>query len=151
VDGCGVVTFALPVYAMAAGFARFAAQARRGEGAVARVVGAMLRHPQLVGGSGRLCTRVMEVARGRILVKVGAEGVYCGAIPGAELGIALKVHDGAVRAAEPALVAVLQALGLLTEDAVSELGRWVEPVVQNTREEVVGRIRARLELVPAHE
>lgn len=146
VDGCGVATFSLPVFAMAAGFARFAAHARRGTTAAATVLGAMARHPHLVGGTERLCTELMRAARGRIVAKVGAEGVYCAAVPGAELGIALKVHDGATRAAEPALLAVLRALGLLEEEELGALARWAEPMIRNTREETVGRIAARVSL-----
>jgi L-asparaginase II len=151
VDGCGVATFALPLFALAAGFARLAAAARRGTGGAAQVLGAMTRHPHLVGGTGRLCTQLMQSAGGRMIVKVGAEGVYCAAVPGAELGIALKVHDGAKRAAEPALIAVLQALGLLSDDAVVELSRWGEPLLRNTRDEAVGWIRARVRLATAHD
>jgi L-asparaginase II len=75
----------------------------------------MTRFPELVGGTGRLCTELMRVGGGRIFAKVGAEGVYCAGAPGAELGIALKVEDGARRAAEPALLAVLRLLGLLDD------------------------------------
>jgi len=123
VDGCGVVTFALPLFALARGFARLAAEARRGGTGSAIVLQAMVMHPFLVGGSERLCTELMQAAAGRIVVKVGAEGVYCAAVPGAELGIALKVHDGATRAAEPALLAVLQALGVIGGDDLAWLGR----------------------------
>jgi L-asparaginase II len=150
VDGCGVPTFSLPISAFATGFARFGAHARGGMGGAKHIVAAMLRHPFLVAGTDRLCTRLMEVAGGRIIAKTGAEGVYTAAVPGAELGLALKVHDGATRASEPALIAVLAALGLLGEDAVAELGRWAEPVLRNTRDEAVGKITARVELVAAH-
>lgn len=146
VDGCGVSTFALPLHALARGFARLAAEARRGSPGPSRVVGAMLRHPYLVGGTQRLCTALMECADERIFAKVGAEGVYCAGVPGAELGIALKVHDGATRAAEPALIAVLRGLGLLSAEQEAELSRWASPDVLNTREERVGGVRCRLRL-----
>ena len=55
----------------------------------------------------------MRVTHGRVFAKVGAEGVYCAGVPGAELGVALKVEDGATRAAEPALIATLKALAIL--------------------------------------
>jgi L-asparaginase II len=146
VDGCGVVTFALPLSRWAAAFARFAAAARRADGGAPDVLGAMVRHPEYVAGSDRLCTQLMRVAGGRIAVKLGAEGVYCAAVPGAELGIAIKVADGARRAVEPALVAVLRNLGLLSGDEVAELERFAEPDVHNTRGERVGAIRARVDL-----
>ncbi|MBI4408480.1 MAG: asparaginase [Gemmatimonadetes bacterium] len=148
VDGCGVVTFGLPLAALAGAFARLSAAARGGERAPATVVQAMVRHPEYVGGTDRLCTELMRVVGGRIFTKVGAEGVYCAGVPGAELGVALKVEDGSKRAAEPALLAVLRALGLLLEDELARLSRYAEPDVINTRGEAVGRIRATVELEP---
>jgi L-asparaginase II len=151
VDGCGVVTFALPIDRLAGAFARFAAAARRGEDAPARIVQAMVRNPEYVAGTDRLCTELMRVARGRIFAKVGAEGVYCAGVPGAELGIALKVEDGAVRAAEPALIATMKALAVLSDDEVADLARFAEPDIMNTRGEKVGVLRARIRLEAHHE
>lgn len=150
VDGCGVITYALPIEGMARAFAAFASAARRGDGAPARVVQAMVRNPEYVAGTDRLCTALMRVAHGRIFAKVGAEGVYCAGVPGAELGIALKVEDGATRAAEPALIATLQALAVLSDDEVAELASFAEPDITNTREERVGTLRARVRLEAHH-
>ncbi|HUH12048.1 MAG TPA: asparaginase [Longimicrobiales bacterium] len=146
VDGCGVLTFGLPLQRLAGAMARFAAAARRPEGGAGTLVRAMADHPEYVGGSERLCTELMRAVGGRLFAKVGAEGVYCAASPGAELGIALKVEDGARRAAEPALVAVLGALGLLSEQEQERLERWGRPALRNTRGEVVGRLRPRVAL-----
>lgn len=149
IDGCGVPTFALPLSALAAAFARIAAGARGGDRGPAQVVEAMVRNPEYVAGTGRMCTDLMRVAAGRIFVKVGAEGVYCAGVPGAELGIALKVHDGATRASEPALLAVLAALNVLTPEELGALDPYVRPIVLNTRGEAVGDIRALIELEAA--
>lgn len=146
IDGCGVATFALPLSRLAFAFAAFAGAARRGEAGPARVVDAMTQHPEFVAGTDRLCTDLMRVARGRIFAKVGAEGVYLAGIPGAELGIALKIEDGATRAVEPALIATLRVLGLLTDEEVAQLSRYAEPDVMNTRNERVGKIRANIKL-----
>jgi L-asparaginase II len=90
----------------------------------------------------------MSVAGGRIFAKVGAEGVYCAGIPGAELGVALKVEDGAMRAAEPALLATLRVLDVLSADEIAQLADFAEPDVLNTRGERVGEVRAIVSLVP---
>ena len=148
VDGCGVVTFAAPLTKFAFAFARLASAARRGETAAAGIVNAMTRNPDYVGGTGRLCTELMRVAGGRIVAKVGAEGVYMAGIPGAELGIALKVEDGAHRAAEPALIGVLCKLSLLSDEERAQLDAYAEPVIRNTRNEVVGGLRASMWLEP---
>jgi L-asparaginase II len=147
-DGCGIPTFALPLQRLAAAFAGFGAAARRGVIGPARIVQALVRNPEYVAGTDRLCTDLMRVAGGRIFAKVGAEGVYLAGIPGAELGIALKVTDGATRASEPALLATLKALGLLTDDELGRLARYAEPDVLNTRGERVGTIRAHIRLEP---
>ncbi|MBW3535058.1 MAG: asparaginase [Gemmatimonadetes bacterium] len=146
VDGCGVLTFAAPLAAMAAAFARLGAAAADGRPGPAAVVSAMTGHPFMVAGSGRLCTDLMEAAGGSVLVKAGAEGVYCAAVPGRGLGVALKVEDGARRAQDPALVAVLEAIGAVDEAVLATLARHRTPAVRNTRGEVVGGLRAEVSL-----
>jgi L-asparaginase II len=150
-DGCGVVSFALPLHRMALGYARLARAARAGEREPTYVVGAMTTYPEMVAGEGRLCSELMLAAHGRVFAKIGAEGVYCVGIPGAELGIALKVEDGAQRAVGPAILSVLRQLDLISEDDLGVLYRHAYPQVVNTRGEPVGELRARIELdAPAH-
>jgi L-asparaginase II len=144
VDGCGVVTFAVPLRQLARAFATLAAAT--GAGAAGQIVHAMRQHPDLVAGTGRLCTALGAASKGRVIAKVGAEGVYCAAIPEMGLGAALKVEDGATRAAGPALLAVLRALGALGDEHAALLSDWREPEVRNTRGEVVGKVRAEIEL-----
>ncbi|HYJ80986.1 MAG TPA: asparaginase [Longimicrobiaceae bacterium] len=145
-DGCGVVCFALPLRHMALAFAGLAAGARRGEGSAAAVVAAMTAHPEMVAGEGRICTDLTRRAAGRLFAKVGAEGVYCVGVPGAELGIAIKVEDGAARAVAPAIVALLRELDLISEDDFGALHAHVYPDLFDTRGEVVGQLRPRVVL-----
>ena len=142
VDGCTVVCFGLPLNGMAAAYARFGASQ---EPAAVRLREAMMAHPHLVAGTGRFCTELMSAYPGKIVAKVGAEGVYSAAIPGLGVGIALKVEDGDSRAAPVALYAVLcQLLPVLGVD-VAPLGelasRGTVPTL-NTRGEVTGALRA---------
>ncbi len=102
----------------------------------------MARHPD-VAGSDRLCTEVMRVTGGRVFVKVGAEGYYCAGAPDARLGIAVKVEDGAKRAADVVLVRVLLDLNLVRGAESSVLACFAAPPVLNTRGEHVGRIEVR--------
>ena len=141
VDGCGVVTFALPLTALAGAFARLAEAAARGESGAERVLRVMRAHPFLVGGSDRLCTRLMEVTEGRLVAKVGAEGVYGAVAVDQQLGIALKARDGARRAAEVSLLGILEAMELIRPEELQELGKWARPELKNTRDERVGGIR----------
>ena len=132
VDGCTVVCFALPLSAMATAWCRLGTSTERAPTALRE---AMAAHPHLVAGTGRLCTDVMVETKGEALVKVGAEGVYCAALPRLGLGVALKVHDGHGPSAAVALLAVLRRL----------LGRAVLPArasvpVVNTRGAQVGSL-----------
>ena len=149
VDGCGVVCYAVPLSRMALAYASLAAAARRGERAPATVVEAMAAHPEMVAGEGRICTAISRVTEGRVFAKMGAEGVYCVGVPGAELGIALKVEDGSMRAIAPAVAGVLRELDLISEDDFGALHGYVFREVSNTRGDVTGEVRPSICLHPA--
>lgn len=149
VDGCGVVCFAMPLRQMARAYASFAAAARRGERGPATVLEAMTAHPEMVAGEGRICTELLRLTEGRLIPKLGAEGVYCVGVPGAELGIAIKVEDGNQRAVAPAVAGVLRELDLISEDDFGALHRHVYREISNTRGEVTGETRPAIRLAPA--
>ncbi|MGH7547549.1 MAG: asparaginase [Gemmatimonadales bacterium] len=153
VDGCGVVCYGLRLGNMALAYARLGSGERgavpsgadRGSGSHrqeplpaprSRIVEAMLRHPELVAGEGRPCTEMMRAHPGRVITKVGAEGVYCALLTTKGLGVALKVADGHGVAAALALAAVLDELGLRPRPA----SLAARPNV-NTRGETVGELR----------
>ena len=73
----------------------------------------------------------MRAAPGRIFVKIGAEGVYCAAVPELGLGIALKCDDGQGRAAEVAVAAVLSKLFAGDGGVQAALADFVRPVMKN--------------------
>jgi L-asparaginase II len=128
VDGCGVLTFALPLERMARMFGRL----EQLEGGPA-VAAAMRAHPDLIRGPLGADTMLMRELDGWT-AKGGAEGLFCAAGPGG-LALALKVEDGAYRAVRPAVAELLRRLGFET----GELG--VVPV-ENSRGEVVGELVA---------
>jgi L-asparaginase II len=132
VDGCGVVTFALPLERMAHAFGRLP----RLEGGD-RVAAAMRSHPELIRGPQATDTRVMKALPGWI-AKGGAEGLLCAASPEG-LGVALKAEDGNGRALGPAAAAFLARL-----DLDLDLGDLAVVAVENSRGERVGEIRAAL-------
>ena len=142
VDGCAAPNFALPLSAFARTLARLAAPqtlaSQRGN-AARRIVRAMIAHPELVSGTGHTCAVLMRSARGRAAVKNGAEGYYAGIVPEAGLGIALKIDDGAGRASETAIAAVLDKLGLLGDDAAARA--ILNAPVTNSRNATVGERR----------
>ena len=140
VDGCGVVEFALPLDAMARAYARLADDARRSIEVPSRIVHAMQTRPFLVGGSDRFDSALIEASEGRVISKIGAEGVHSVAIIDDGIGIAIKVEDGAQRAQFPAVLRVLQHFGALPLDLPPRLAEFMPRLLRNTRGEVVGEV-----------
>ncbi len=141
VDGCGVVAVGLPLSALALAFARLGAAAERGEEAPARVLSAIAAHPFLFGGTDRFDTVLIEESKGRIISKVGAEGVHAVTIPAAGIALAVKVEDGATRAQHPVVLRLLQLLGFLSDALSPRLAAFARTPIINTRHEIVGDVR----------
>jgi L-asparaginase II len=144
IDGCSVPTWAIPLRNLALGFARFGSGAgldATRAAACRRIIAAVRAHPFMVAGSNRFCTRVMERVP-RAFVKGGAEGVYCGVVPHAGLGIALKCDDGAHRASETAMAALLASLPVWTETERQSLGTFAATDLSNWRKTRVGDVHA---------
>jgi L-asparaginase II len=99
-----------------------------------------MAEPFHVAGTGRMDTRLMETGEGRIFAKTGAEGVYCAALPELGLGIALKCDDGAGRAAEVAVCAVIARL-LENDDLAAKVAELSSPVLKNWNGIEVGKLR----------
>ena len=142
VDGCTAVCFGLPLSAMARAYAALGAGASPG---LATLRDAMLARPDLVAGTGRSCTDIMNAVPGKVIVKLGADGVYCGTLVGTGLGFALKVEDGDMKALPVALLAVLDQLA----EHLGWSERWSALVpqhgafeIKNTRKVVTGRVYA---------
>ncbi|MGB8508646.1 MAG: asparaginase [Pyrinomonadaceae bacterium] len=157
VDGCGVPVFGLTVRAMALMYARLVATPAGFSGEIrsgcARLVAAMGAHPELVGGTTeRFDTEVMRATGGRVLSKVGAEGVYtAGVLPCAEwptgLGLAFKVEDGEDRRARPTVaIESLRQLGVLHGKALAALAPYAQFTIRNHRGDEVGEVRASFDL-----
>jgi len=139
-DGCSIPTYRIQLGRLAAGFARFGTGLDLPQGfadAARRLREAVAANPSMLAGTGRFDTVVTEALGAAAFVKVGAEGVYCGALPTLGLGFALKCDDGAARAAEAATAALLRHF--LGQHAV--LDRLAAPALTNWNGLEVGRIR----------
>ena len=149
-DGCSIPTYAIPLRHLAHAFARVGTGVGLSPGhatAARRLRGAVAKHPFMVGGTGRFDTRVMERLGERVFCKVGAEAVFCAALPERGVGVAIKVDDGnTARAAEVAMAAVIEAFVAL-DDGEAELLRSLSDVtLRNWNGIEVGALRARDEL-----
>ncbi len=115
VDGCGIPVIGISLGNLALAMARLADpydQPEARQAACARIRGAMAAEPFMVSGTAGFATRVMAKTQGSALIKGGAQGFYCGALPELGLGIALKVDDGAGRAAEVVMAGLLARFGI---------------------------------------
>lgn len=148
VDGCSAPNFATSLKGLARGMACFAAAGEadaRGR-AMVRLREAMMRHPELVAGEGRSCTTLMRAMDGRAAIKTGAEGVFVAIIPERRVGVAVKIADGATRASECAITAILVRLGLIDRRHPAAT-RYVDAPITNRRGIVTGTVRAASALI----
>jgi L-asparaginase II len=159
-DGCGAPVFGITVRAMALMYARLVSPPtgfdERTREACRRIVKAMTEHPEMIGGGSateqRLDTEMMRAGRGRLISKIGAEGVYTvGVLPSERwprgLGLALKIEDGEDRRARPTVVIEsLRQLGVLDGEAMNALAPYAKFAVRNHRGDQVGEVRASFEL-----
>jgi L-asparaginase II len=146
-DGCCVPNFAVPVRAMARSIVSLISRAdsfgRNVSDAAKRLIAATLNHPELIGGTDRLDTQIMQAAPDKVISKVGADGVWlAGVLPSDQwpsgLGIALKIEDGDDNRGRPVVVVeILRQLGVLGEDDLPEISPMP---VKNRRGEVIGEV-----------
>ena len=145
-DGCSIPTYAIPLRHLAHAFARVATgvglspeHAR----AARRLREAVARAPEMVAGTGRFDSRVMARLGERVFCKVGAEGVYCAALPEVGLGVALKMDDGnTARAAEVVMAAVIEARLALVGDDAALMRSLSQVELRNWNGLAVGSLRA---------
>src|SRR5436190_5249456 len=149
VDGCSIPSWAVPLSALAYGFARYGTgrglaplRARAAE----RLRAAIAAQPYYVAGTGRFCSEIMTRLGARVLVKTGAEGVFCGALPEQGLGIAIKCDDGGTRAAEVTMAAMIARFLPMLDDEREALNRFVRPSLRNWNGTEVGGLRPSAEL-----
>lgn len=153
IDGCSAPVYGIPLRNMAQGVAKLAdpegLPKERAE-ACRKITGAMMRHPVMVAGPGKFDTELMLAAAGKVFCKGGAEGYQIlGVLPGVldddapGIGIAIKIADGDAkgRARTSVSLAILTALGVLDEDALSQLSEFGDVPVKNWRKLEVGEVR----------
>ena len=153
VDGCSAPIFGITMKAMALAYARLvsppASFDKTLRDACERIVRVMTTYPELIGGtSERLDTEIMRATRGRVISKVGADGVYTAGVKPCEewpkgLGLALKIEDGDdKRARPPVVIEALRQLGVLRDESLEAVARYAFFPVKNRRGDVVGEVTA---------
>jgi L-asparaginase II len=144
IDGCSVPTWALPLKKLALAFARFGTGRRlsphRAE-AAARLRTACAAQPWYVAGTGRFCTEIMRRFGARVFIKSGAEGVICASLPAEGFGIAVKCDDGAGRASEVTITALLARFCAMSDYDRAGLEPFLRPSLRNWSGITVGSLR----------
>ncbi len=144
-DGCSIPTFAAPLRAFGFGFARMARGTGISEelaGGSRRLFDAATSHPHLVAGTGHADTRLMAAFKGRLMQKVGAEGVQCGAIRDRGWGYALKCDDGNIAASQAMLAAMLLQVADPDAEERAVLESLAQQPIKSVRGAEVGLLRA---------
>lgn len=145
VDGCGVPVHGMPLYHMALGYYNLCnreqlAGARRK--AAGRVLGAMTAEPQMVAGIGHFCTELMRVTKGRIIGKLGADGIYCAAEREGNWAVAVKIEDGNVGVIPAVIIRAFRQFDILSEEEHQALRHFAIREIKNCRGETVGMTKA---------
>ena len=149
IDGCGIPVMAIPLQKIAFAAAKMAACAggvslktlsgtRRA--AAKRIIEAQIQHPFNIAGTDRYCSKMMTLAGQRLFLKVGAEGVYFAGLPEKGIGIAVKISDGASRAAENVVGCLLHRFGGLADLSANDLQDMIQPELTNWVGTPVGHI-----------
>lgn len=148
IDGCGVPVFYLPLYHMAWAYARLGrpeqGQWGEREQAIGLIRDAMLAYPEIVAGSRRFDTVLMNITKGRILAKIGSEALYCMASVPDGIGITFKIDDGSYRAVAPAGIAILKKLELISAAEYQALLEAFPPILKNHRGDMIGTVESTL-------
>ncbi|MBC5765098.1 asparaginase [Ramlibacter albus] len=140
IDGCSAPNYAMPLSALARGYARLATGARDSEfgEAFQPLAGAMRAHPELVSGTGRADNDYMRAGRGDWVTKAGADGIHVVASASRGQAIAVKVVDTNVIALQAATVEAMDQLGWLDDTQREALAKWRAATVTNWRGTPVG-------------
>ncbi|RCX06942.1 asparaginase [Marinomonas foliarum] len=142
-DGCSAPTWAMPLTNLALAFAKFASPdslSTERQKACKTLYDAVVEYPFMVAGTARYCTDMMRILQKRVFLKVGAEGVYIAAIPELKLAIALKCDDGAVRAAESVMTALLDHVGITSFVANNIMQKYRSVTLKNWEKRKTGEV-----------
>lgn len=144
IDGCGVPVFGFKISEMARAFATLGSpehlpSCRRN--ACAKVTSAMRAYPEMIAGEGAIDTALLSLPYANLISKIGAEAVFCLAIPNKKLGMAIKISDGNPRILAPVVIEALIQLDLLKPEEIASLEKFRKITIKNFAKKVVGEIK----------
>ena len=144
IDGCGFPAPTMPLACLGRVMARFSNPGeltKQHAKAISRLHEAIIREPYYAAGHGTVVSDLIQITKGKVLPKTGAEGVITAALPERGLGVALKISDGSARARTVALLAILDHLGIFSDLEKKQLEPHITPQIKNSRGLIIGDIR----------
>ena len=140
-DGCGIPTFMVTMKQAAFLYSQLAAGmngSTQYRNSLETIKNAMAEYPEMISGDEEFCTELCSFTHGKVIGKVGADGVYCVAIPDRKLGFSIKVIDGNERGLHPSAMHLLKQLNVIDDEAYEKLRRWARPEIRNHKGELAG-------------
>lgn len=141
IDGCSAPVFALPLYNMAVSFLKLSNSGildKQNRVHSDKIFNAMVANPEMVAGTDGFCTELMKITNGKMIGKVGAEGVYCVGIKDKGLALAVKIEDGSMSVLSSVVIQLLTRLEVLTEEEKKQLEKFRVKENLNDRNIIVG-------------
>lgn len=142
IDGCSAPVFALPLYNMALAYAKLCTipsdMSDEFVNASNIIRKAMISAPEMLAGTNGFCTELIKISNGKLIGKLGAEGVYCVGAVDKNIGFAVKIEDGNVRALDTVVTSVIEQLGLLEKTELDNLKNYVSWQIKNDVGTIIG-------------
>lgn len=144
IDGCGVPVHGMPIYNAAFAFSKFACTdglTPELKDSCDRIFKSINNAPEMIAGTNGFCTDLVKNTNGKLIGKLGADGVYCLAIKGIDVGIAIKIEDGNYsRVIPPVVMRCLEDIGALTTEEIKSLEKYRSEDLKNSLNETVGKV-----------
>jgi L-asparaginase II len=143
IDGCSAPVHALPLINMAIGFRNLSNPGKlacEDKAAANLVYKSMVTYPEMISGTAGFCSQLIKYSKGKLIGKIGAEGVYTIGVKERNIGIALKIESGSMAVIPPVIMRTLRELDILTRQELDDLQKYMEMDSLNDNGRLVGKI-----------
>lgn len=150
IDGCGAPVHAMPISSMAKAYMKLANPSHIEEkhaGAARKIAMAMTGYPEMIAGTGGFDSELMRVTRGKLVAKVGSDGVYCVGVARRDVGIAVKIEDGNMRVLSSVVLEALKQLEMISDEELAELKHFHIRDIKNSQGDKIGEIKPEFKLI----
>ena len=139
IDGCTLPNPLIPLKKFALAAAKIVDYKSLNEASdiAKRIFDSCVKFPEITGGSKSVNCALTKLSKGKAFFKNGAEGVFVAIIPEQKSALAVKITDGAARAAEVAIAGLISELKIIDEDQIE---KFKKRPVKNSTEQVIGYI-----------